>query len=71
MLINDPILRKRADDLYWLSIADSDIWYWAGAIAAERGLSVEASEPDVSPMALRERKRRMSLPMSWANGCAR
>jgi aminomethyltransferase len=51
-IINDPILLKLADDLYWLSIADSDIWFWASAIAAERGLDVEISEPDVSPMAL-------------------
>lgn len=51
-VINDPILLKLADDLYWLSIADSDMWFWAGAIAAERGLNVEISEPDVSPMAL-------------------
>lgn len=51
-IINDPILLKLADDLYWLSIADSDIWFWAGAIAAERGLTVEVSEPDVSPMAI-------------------
>jgi glycine cleavage system aminomethyltransferase T len=51
-IINDPILLKLADDLYWLSIADSDIWSWAGAIAAERGLIVEISEPDVSPMAI-------------------
>jgi aminomethyltransferase len=51
-IINDPILLKLADDLFWLSIADSDIWFWAGAIAAERGLDVEVSEPDVSPMAL-------------------
>lgn len=51
-IINDPILLKLADDLYWFSIADSDIWFWAGAIAAERGLNVDVSEPDVSPMAL-------------------
>ncbi len=51
-IINDPILLKLADDLYWFSIADSDIWFWASAIAAERGLKVEISEPDVSPMAL-------------------
>jgi glycine cleavage system aminomethyltransferase T len=51
-VINDPILLKHADDLYWLSIADSDIWFWASAIAAERGLNVDISEPDVSPMAL-------------------
>ena len=51
-IINDPILLKLADDLYWLSIADSNIWFWASAIAAERGLRVEVSEPDVSPMAI-------------------
>ncbi len=52
VLINDPILLKLADDLVWLSIADSNIWFWAKAIAAERGLRVEVSEPDVSPMAI-------------------
>ncbi len=51
-IINDPILLKRADDLYWLSIADSDVELWARAIAHERGLNVEICEPDVSPMAL-------------------
>ena len=34
-LINDPILLKLADDRFWLSIADSNIWFWARAIAAE------------------------------------
>ncbi len=51
-LINDPILLKLDDDRYWLSIADSNIWFWARAIAAERGLRVEVSEPDASPMAI-------------------
>ncbi|WP_333868043.1 glycine cleavage T C-terminal barrel domain-containing protein [Cypionkella sp.] len=51
-IINDPILLKLDEDLYWLSIADSDVWFWASAIAAERGLDVQISEPDVSPMAL-------------------
>jgi aminomethyltransferase len=52
VLINDPILLKLADDHLWLSIADSNIWFWARAIAAERGLDVQVSEPDVSPLAL-------------------
>jgi aminomethyltransferase len=52
ILINDPILLKLADDLYWLSIGDNNIGLWAGAIAAERNLRVTVSEPDVSPMAL-------------------
>lgn len=52
VLINDPILLKLADDRYWFSIADSNIWFWASAIAAERGLKVEVSHPDVSPLAI-------------------
>ena len=51
-LINDPILLKLDDERYWLSIADSNIWFWARAIAAERGLEVEVGEPDVSPLAV-------------------
>ncbi len=52
VLINDPILLKLAEDHLWLSIADSNIWFWARAIAAERKLQVAVSEPDVSPLAL-------------------
>lgn len=52
ILINDPILLKLDDERYWLSIADSNIWFWARAIAAERKLRVTVSEPDVSPLAL-------------------
>ncbi len=51
-LINDPIVLKRAGDLFWLSIADSNILFWARAICAERGLNVEITEPDVSPLAV-------------------
>ncbi len=52
ILLNDPIILKFSDELVWLSIADSDIWYWARAIGAERGLNVRVSEPDVSPLAV-------------------
>ncbi|MCY7308470.1 MAG: hypothetical protein LH632_20520 [Rhodoferax sp.] len=52
VLINDPILLKLDEQRYWLSIADSNIWFWARAIAAERGLNVKVSEPDVSPLAI-------------------
>ena len=51
-LINDPILLKLDENRYWLSIADSNILFWARAIAAERDLKVEVSEPDVSPLAV-------------------
>lgn len=52
ILINDPVLLKLADDRYWLSIADNDIGLWAQAIAAERRMDVDVSEPDVSPLAV-------------------
>ena len=51
-LINDPIALKLADDKWWLSIADSDIWFHARAIARERRYDVSVSEPDVSPLAV-------------------
>jgi aminomethyltransferase len=51
-VINDPILLKHDEDRFWFSIADSDIWSWASAIAAERGLDVKIEEPDVSPLAV-------------------
>ena len=58
VLINDPICLKLADDLFWLSIADSNIWFWASAIAAERGLRVEVSEQELllhhEPLSSRE-----------------
>ncbi|MEM8957589.1 MAG: glycine cleavage T C-terminal barrel domain-containing protein [Pseudomonadota bacterium] len=51
-LINDPIALKIDEDCYWLSIGNSDIWFWARCVAGERGLDVAVSEPDVSPLAV-------------------
>ncbi len=52
VLINDPIALKIDENCYWLSIGNSDIWFWARCVAGERGLDVEVSEPDVSPLAV-------------------
>ncbi|WP_420334465.1 glycine cleavage T C-terminal barrel domain-containing protein [Roseibium sp.] len=52
VLINDPIALKIDEDCYWLSIGNSDIWFWARCVAGERGLNVTVSEPDVSPLAV-------------------
>lgn len=52
LLINDPVLLPLDPDRFWLSVADSDIWLWALAIAAERGFDVTVREPDVSPLAI-------------------
>ena len=51
-ILNDPIALKIDDDCFWLSIADSDVGLWARCVAAERGMDVEVSEPDVSPLAV-------------------
>ena len=51
-LINDPVVLKLADDRFWFSVADSDVGLWARCVAAERGMDVEVSEPDVSPLAV-------------------
>lgn len=52
VIINDPILLKLDEDRYWLSIGDSNIWFWARAVAAECKLNVVVSEPDVSLLAI-------------------
>jgi len=52
VLINDPILLKLAEDRFWISIADSDVLFWARAVAGERSYDVEIFEPDVSPLAI-------------------
>ncbi|MGI9520373.1 MAG: glycine cleavage T C-terminal barrel domain-containing protein [Hyphomicrobiaceae bacterium] len=51
-LINDPIITKVDERRYWFSIADSNILFWARAIASERRLDVSVGEPDASPLAI-------------------
>lgn len=51
-LINDPILLKLDDHRYLVSIADSDMLFWARAIACERRLQVTVREAAISPMAV-------------------
>ena len=51
-MLNDPVLQKRGDDHFWLSIADSDILLWAKGLAYGMRLDAEINEPDVSPLAI-------------------
>ena len=51
-MLNDPVLQKLDDNLFWLSIADSDVLLWAKGLAYGLGLNVKVDEPDVSPLAI-------------------
>lgn len=60
-LINDPVLLPISQDEYWLSIADNDLILWARAIAYERKMMVDISEPDVSPLAVQGPKAKLVM----------
>jgi dimethylsulfoniopropionate demethylase len=51
-MLNDPVAIKHSDSRWWISIADSDLLFWAKGIALGAGLDVEVFEPDVSPLAV-------------------
>ena len=49
---NDPVLLKRDEERYWVSIADSDLILYYKGVAAALGLNVKIQEADVSPLAI-------------------
>jgi len=51
-IVNDAILLRVEDNLFWLSPGDGDALLWAMGVAVNSGLDVEVSEPDVSPLQL-------------------
>ncbi len=51
-MINDPVLLKLDDDMFWISIADSDVLLWAKGYALGLNLNVNIEEPDVYPLAV-------------------
>ena len=51
-ILNDPIMIKLSDTQWWVSIADSDVKFFAQGLAIGMGLDVEVFEPDVSPLAV-------------------
>ncbi|MDA9222874.1 glycine cleavage system protein T [Candidatus Pelagibacter sp.] len=51
-ILNDPVLLRLKENHYWLSLADSDILFWAQGVAVNSGLDVKIIEPDVSPLQL-------------------
>ena len=53
LLINDPIINKLAEDKWWLSIADSDVIFFAKGLAAGNNFNVEIHEHNVNILAVR------------------
>ena len=51
-LINDPVILKLAEDKWWISIADSDVIFFAKGLAAGNKFDVKILEPIVDIMAI-------------------
>ena len=49
-IINDPVLLRIAEDEFWFSISDSDVWAWLQGLNATGKFDVEIHEIDVCPV---------------------
>lgn len=49
-IINDPVLLRVADDEFWFSISDSDVWAWLQGLNADGKFDVTIHEIDVCPV---------------------
>ncbi len=51
-LVNDPVILKLAEDRWWISIADSDVIFFAKGLAAGNKFDVRINEPNVDIIAV-------------------
>jgi len=51
-MLNDPVTLKLGEELYWVSVADSDLLFWIKGLAYALRLEVDIDEPDVAPLAV-------------------
>ncbi len=49
-ILNDPVLLRIAEDEFWFSISDSDLYLWLEGVNAGKGFDVEIAEIDVCPV---------------------
>ena len=49
-ILNDPVMLRMADDRFWLSTADADMYLWAKGVATFSGHDVEIATPHVYPL---------------------
>ena len=51
-LVNDPVILKLAEDRWWISIADSDVIFFAKGLASGNNFKVQIFEPHVDILAI-------------------
>ena len=51
-IVNDAVLLRVEEQLFWLSPGDGDVLWWAMGVAVNSGMDVKVTEPDVSPLQL-------------------
>ena len=51
-LVNDPVILKLAEDKWWISIADSDVIFFAKGLASGNNFKVKIFEPNVDIIAI-------------------
>jgi len=51
-LVNDPVILKLAEDKWWISIADSDVIFFAKGLASGNNFKVNVFEPNVDIIAI-------------------
>jgi aminomethyltransferase len=51
-IVNDAIMLRVEEDLFWLSPGDGDALVWAKGVVINSGMDVQVIEPDVSPLQL-------------------
>ncbi|MEM7564271.1 MAG: glycine cleavage T C-terminal barrel domain-containing protein [Pseudomonadota bacterium] len=49
-ILNDPVMMRMADDQFWLSTADADMYLWAKGVSTYAGFNVEVNTPHVYPI---------------------
>ena len=51
-LVNDPVILKLAEDRWWISVADSDVIFFAKGLASGNKFNVKIFEPNVDILAI-------------------
>jgi glycine cleavage system aminomethyltransferase T len=49
-ILNDPVLTRMGENKFWITLASSDVLFYAKGLADSMGLDVTVTEADVSPL---------------------